>query len=147
MERGSRDETCDGRAGTHHRPGGQPGRWPSAPAAGPLRRLFASRPWLVDVAVSVVFTTIVVITLASEVVTGDAEVTTWQVVSIAGTAIALLFRRRAPLTVLVVVTLLTTVLGFSAESNLVLAVPIALYAVAAFRSPVVGWIAAAPRSA
>jgi signal transduction histidine kinase len=65
------------------------------------------------------------------------------VVSIAGTAIALLFRRRAPLTVLVVVTILTTVLGFSAESNLVLAVPIALYAVAAFRSPVVGWIAGA----
>lgn len=115
----------------------------SAPAAGPLRRLFASRPWLVDVAVSVVFTTIVVITLASDVVTEDAEVTAWQVASIAGTAIALLFRRRAPLTVLVVVMLLTTVLGFSAESNLVLAVPIALYAVAAFRSPAVGWIAAA----
>lgn len=112
-------------------------------SAGPLRRLFAARPWLVDVAVSLVFTAIVVITLASAVVTEGAEVTPWHVVSIAGTAIALLFRRRAPLTVLIVVTLLTTVLGFSAESNLVLAVPIALYAVAAFRSPVVGWIAAA----
>lgn len=112
-------------------------------SAGPLRRLFAARPWLVDVAVSLVFTTIVVITLASDVITEGAEVTAWQVVSIAGTAIALLFRRRAPITVLVVVTLLTTVLGFSAESNLVLAVPIALYAVAAFRSPVAGWIAAA----
>ena len=90
-----------------------------------------------------VFTLIVVATLASEVATGDSEVTPWQVATIAGTAIALLFRRRAPLTVLVVVTLLTSVVTFLAESNLVLAVPIALYAVAAFRSPVIGWVAAA----
>ncbi|MBM7505256.1 sensor histidine kinase [Agromyces aurantiacus] len=110
-------------------------------APGRVRRLAAERPWLVDAAVSLVFTVIVVTTLASEVIAGDAEVTPWQVVSIAGTAIALLFRRRAPVVVLVVVTLLTTVLGFSAESNLVLAVPIALYAVAAFRSPTAGWIA------
>ena len=116
----------------------------SSPAAAPpLRRFLGSRPWLVDVAVSLVFTTIVVITLASEVMTGDAEFSPWQLVPIAGTAIALLFRRRAPLAVLIVVTLLTTVLTFAAESNLVLAVPIALYAVAAFRSPTVGWIAGA----
>jgi signal transduction histidine kinase len=114
-----------------------------APAAGPLRRLFASRPWLVDVSVSLVFTAIVVATLVSDVLTEGTTVTPWQVASIGGTAIALLFRRHAPITVLVVVTILTTVLGFSAESNLVLAVPIALYAVAAFRSPVVGWISAA----
>ncbi len=44
---------------------------------------------------------------------------------------------------LVVVVLLTTVFTFSAQSNLILAVPIALYAVAAFRSPTVGWIAGA----
>jgi len=116
----------------------------SPPAVSPpLRRFLRSRPWLVDVAVSVAFTTIVVITLASEVITGDAEFSPWQVLPIAGTAIALLFRRHAPLTVLVVVTLLTTVLTFAAESNLVLAVPVALYAVAAFRSPTVGWIAGA----
>lgn len=115
----------------------------SPPAATPpLRRFLRSRPWLVDVAVSVVFTTIVVATLASEVVAGEADVTVPQTVSIAGTAIALLFRRHAPITVLVIVTLLTTVVTFSAESNLVLAVPLALYAVAAFRSPTVGWIAA-----
>ncbi len=113
------------------------------PAPGPLRRLFAARPWLVDIAVSVVFTTIVVVTLISDVITEDATVTPLQLASIAGTAVALLFRRRWPITVLVVVTLLTTVLGFSAESNLILAVPIALYAVAAFRSPLIGWIAAA----
>ncbi|MFC5791955.1 two-component sensor histidine kinase [Agromyces tardus] len=112
-------------------------------AAPPLRRLLGSRPWLVDVAVSVVFTTIVLVTLASEVITGDTEFSPWQLLPIAGTAIALLFRRRAPVTVLVVVTLLTTVLTFAAESNLVLAVPIALYAVAAFRSPTAGWIAGA----
>ena len=121
--------------------GGSPA---AATAATPrVRRFLRSRPWLVDVAVSVVFTLIVVATLASEVATGDAEVTPWQVATIAGTAIALLFRRRAPLTVLVVVTLLTSVVTFSAESNLVLAVPIALYAVAAFRSPIIGWVAAA----
>lgn len=134
--------------------GGSPAA-PGSPAAAPtatkataaptprVRRFLRSRPWLVDVAVSVVFTLIVVATLASEVATGEARVTPWQVVTIAGTAIALLFRRRAPLTVLVVVTLLTSVVTFSAESNLLLAVPIALYAVAAFRSPVIGWVAAA----
>ena len=115
---------------------------PATPTPG-VRRFLRSRPWLVDVAVSVVFTLIVVATVASDVVTGDAEVTPWQVATIAGTAVALLFRRRAPLTVLIVVTLLTSVVTFSAESNLLLAVPIALYAVAAFRSPVIGWVAAA----
>ena len=113
------------------------------PRAGAPRRFLRARPWLVDVAVSLVFTAIVVATLTSEVLTGQAAVTAWDVVTIAGTAIALLFRRRAPLTVLVVVVLLTTVLTFSAQSNLILAVPIALYAVAAFRSPGVGWIAGA----
>lgn len=112
-------------------------------AAGAPRRLLRARPWLVDVAVSLAFTAIVVATLASEVVTGQAVATVWDAVTIAGTAIALLFRRRAPLTVLAVVVLLTTVFTFSAQSNLILAVPIALYAVAAFRSPMVGWIAAA----
>lgn len=112
-------------------------------AAPPLRRFLRARPWLVDVAVSLVFTTIVVATLASQAVTGETEITPWHVVTIAGTAIALLFRRRAPVTVLVVVTLLTTVVTFAAETNLVLAVPIALYAVAAFRSPTIGWIAGA----
>lgn len=115
------------------------------PPAGttPLRRFLLARPWLVDVAVSLVFTTIVVSTLASQAVSGETEVTPWHVVTIVGTAIALLFRRRAPVTVLVVVTLLTTVITFAAETNLVLAVPIALYAVAAFRSPTIGWIAGA----
>lgn len=111
-------------------------------AAPPLRRYLRARPWLVDLTVSLVFTTIVVATLASQSVTGETEITPWHVVTIAGTAIALLFRRRAPLTVLVVVLLLTTVVTFAAETNLVLAVPIALYAVAAFRSPTIGWIAA-----
>ncbi|GAA1818374.1 hypothetical protein GCM10009749_30750 [Agromyces neolithicus] len=112
-------------------------------AAGAPRRFLRARPWLVDAAVSLVFTAIVVATLASEVVTGQATVTVWDVVTIAGTAIALLFRRRAPLTVLAVVVVLTTVFTFSAQSNLILAVPIALYAVAAFRSPTVAWIAGA----
>lgn len=110
-------------------------------AADAPRRFLRARPWLVDVAVSLVFTAIVVATLASEVVTGQATVTVWDAITIGGTAIALLFRRRAPLTVLVVVVLLTTVFTFSAQSNLILAVPIALYAVAAFRSPTTGWIA------
>ncbi|WP_400999377.1 sensor histidine kinase [Agromyces sp. GXQ0307] len=122
---------------------GSPADGGTVPAGGPLRRVFASQPWLVDAAVSLVFTTIVVVTLISDVMTEGTEVTAWQVVTIAGTAVALLFRRRAPITVLVAVTLLTTVLGFSAESNLVLAVPIALYAVAAFRSPTAGWLAGA----
>jgi len=112
-------------------------------AAGAPRRFLRARPWLVDGAVSLVFTAIVVATLASEVVAGRATVTAWDMVTIVGTAIALLFRRRAPLTVLAVVLVLTTVFTFSAQSNLVLAVPIALYAVAAFRSPTVGWIAGA----
>lgn len=116
-----------------------------SPHAGttPVRRFLSARPWLVDVAVSLVFTTIVVTTLASQAVSGETEITPWHVVTIAGTAIALLFRRRAPVTVLVVVTLLTTVITFAAETNLVLAVPIALYSVAAFRSPTIGWIAGA----
>jgi signal transduction histidine kinase len=115
------------------------------PPAGttPVRRYLSARPWLVDVAVSLVFTTIVVTTLASQAVSGETEITPWHIVTIAGTAIALLFRRRAPVTVLVVVTLLTTVITFAAETNLVLAVPIALYSVAAFRSPTIGWIAGA----
>ncbi len=112
-----------------------------APRAAAPRRFLRARPWLVDVAVSLTFTAIVIATLASEVVTDQATVTVWDAVAIAGTAIALLFRRRAPLTVLVVVVLLTTVFTFSAQSNLILAVPIALYAVAAFRSPTTGWIA------
>ncbi|WP_425546090.1 sensor histidine kinase [Agromyces humatus] len=114
-----------------------------SPPAGAPRRFLRARPWLVDVAVSLVFTAIVAATLASEVAAGQAAVTVWDVVTIAGTAVALLFRRRAPLTVLVAVVLLTTVVTFSAQSNLILAVPIALYAVAAFRSPTVGWIAGA----
>lgn len=127
---------------SHPADGGPPPAVPPSPGdAPPLRRFLRARPWLVDAAVSLVFTTIVVATLASQAVTGETEITPWHVVTIAGTAIALLFRRRAPLTVLVVVTLLTTVITFAAETNLVLAVPIALYAVAAFRSPTIGWIA------
>lgn len=133
-ERGS----STGRAITPDR-GGSP-----RPATGqPLGRFLRARPWLVDAAVPLVFTLIVVATLASEVLTGQVTITALDVLTIAGTAVALLFRRRAPLTVLVVVLLLTTVVTFSAQSNLLLAVPIALYAVAAFRSPTVGWIAAA----
>ena len=119
-----------------------PGGAPRADTSPRLRRFLRSRPWLVDAGVSLAFTAIVVATLASEVITGQATVTARDVATIAGTAVALLFRRRAPITVLVVVVLLTTVVSFSAQSNLVLAVPIALYAVAAFRSPAAGWIAA-----
>jgi signal transduction histidine kinase len=119
-----------------------PEGFPPAPAS-PVRRFLRTRPWLVDAAVSLVFTAIVVATLASQAVSRGVDVTAWHVVAIGGTAVALLFRRRAPLTVLAVVTLLTTVVTFSAETNLVLAVPIALYAVAAFRSPALGWISAA----
>ena len=124
--------------------GGSPRPAPApGPGRQPLGRFLRARPWLVDAAVSLVFTAIVVATLASEALTGRATVTIWDVLTIAGTAVALLFRRRAPLTVLVVVLLLTTVITFSAQSNLLLAVPIALYAVAAFRSPTIGWIAGA----
>ncbi|MGW4931096.1 sensor histidine kinase [Agromyces sp. NPDC004153] len=123
--------------------GGPPRADAAAASVQPLGRFLRARPWLVDAAVSLVFTAIVVATLASEVLTGQATVTVQDALTIAGTAVALLFRRRAPLTVLVVVLLLTTVITFSAQSNLLLAVPIALYAVAAFRSPTIGWIAGA----
>ena len=105
-----------------------------APRAAAPRRFLRARPWLVDVAVSLTFTAIVIATLASEVVTDQATVTVWDAVAIAGTAIALLFRRRAahraarrraP----------HDGFTFSAPVDLILAVPFALYAVAAFRSP------------
>ncbi|BDZ46231.1 two-component sensor histidine kinase [Naasia aerilata] len=54
--------------------------------------------------------------------------------------IALVFRRPYPVAVLLVVTLLTTIVTFSVDANNDLfAIPIALYAVAAFRSPRLAW--------
>ncbi|KRF05402.1 hypothetical protein ASH00_13010 [Arthrobacter sp. Soil782] len=76
--------------------------------------------------------------------TGAPGVSVWHLVVAVLTGAALLFRRHYPLTVLAVVVVLTTVLTWSLDASVdILAVPIALYAVAVYRSPREAWLAAA----
>ncbi|MDF9276209.1 histidine kinase [Arthrobacter sp. EH-1B-1] len=107
------------------------------------RRLLESRPWLVDSTVALVYTIPLVIIRAVALATGVPGISAWHLPVAVLTGAALLFRRHYPLTVLAAVVLLTTVLTWSLDANLdILAVPIALYAVALYRSPRQAWLAA-----
>lgn len=110
----------------------------------PARRVFDSRPLLMDVIVALAYTVPLVITRAVALANGAPGISNWHIVVALLTGAALMFRRHYPLTVLGVVVVLTTVLTWSLDASVdILAVPIALYAVAAYRSPRHAWIAAA----
>jgi signal transduction histidine kinase len=110
----------------------------------PRPSYFERHPWLVDGAIAGIYA----VTLAADRVTGivqdDGFSTVWHVIVAFLTGAALLFRRYRPLEVLIAVTVLTTVFTWSLDgSNDILAIPLALYAVAAFRSPRLAWIGGA----
>ncbi len=121
-------------------PGGEAPR----PAAAPLhRRPLESRPWLVDSAVALTYTVPLLAVRTVAAFAGAPGISAWNVAAVLLTGAALLFRRHYPLTVLAAVALLTTVLTWSLDGNIdMLAVPIALYAVALYRSPRQAWLAA-----
>ncbi len=129
-------------AGRVRRPPG--GETPRSGAVEPARGPLESRPWLVDGAVAVVYTVPLFIVRSVAAFTGAPGIGAWQVAAVVLSGAALLFRRHYPLAVLAAVSLLTTVLTWSLDGNIdMLAVPIALYAVAVYRSPRQAWLAAA----
>jgi signal transduction histidine kinase len=99
--------------------------------------------WAVDVPVAAIYGVPLIIVRVVQVVQGAPDITPLHIVTAALSMVALLFRRPFPVQVLVAVTLLTTVVTFSVDANNDLfAIPIALYAVAAFRSPRLAWLLA-----
>ncbi|MHA6668403.1 sensor histidine kinase [Homoserinimonas sp. A447] len=118
---------------------------PAAVAAGvewePRRSFFESHPWLVDWAVAGIYTVSLVLSRVYGLMLGDPNSTVWHIVVAVLTGAALLFRRYRPLGILVAVAILTTVVTWSLDANNdILAVPIALYSVAAFRKPRTAWL-------
>jgi signal transduction histidine kinase len=110
----------------------------------PRRSFFERNPWLLDAAIAVVYSVSLALDRIYGILQHDGFSTPWHVVVAILTGGALLFRRYRPLEVLVAVTVLTTVFTWSLDgSNDILAIPLGLYAVAAFRSPRVAWIAGA----
>jgi signal transduction histidine kinase len=97
----------------------------------------------VDWAVALTYTLPLAAVRTVAALTGAPGIGGWHVAAVVLTGAALLFRRHYPLVVLAAVALLTTVLTWSLDGNFdMLAVPIALYAVAVYRSPKQAWIAA-----
>lgn len=102
-----------------------------------------AHPWLVDGLVAGIYTVPLVISRVYGLIQGDPYAPLWQLVVTILTGVALLFRRYRPLTVLVAVSILTTLATWSLDAgNDILAVAIALYSVAAFRSRRLAWICA-----
>jgi signal transduction histidine kinase len=114
----------------------------AVPEWAPKRSFFERHPWLIDGTIAGLYTVPLVLDRSFGIVQDDGYSTVWHVLVGVLTGAALLFRRYRPLEVLVAVALLTTVLTWSLDaSNDILAVPLALYAVAAFRSPRTAWLA------
>lgn len=108
------------------------------------RRLLEAKPWLMDGAVALIYTVPLVLARSAALANGVPGISAWHIVVAVATGAVLMFRRHYPLTVLGAVVVLTTVLTWSLDATVdILAVPIALYAVAAYRSPRQAWIAAA----
>ncbi len=124
-------------------------RFTSRPAVTPVSEwtvrptFFEAHPWLVDGLVAGIYTVPLVISRIYGLIQGDPYAPLWQLVVTILTGVALLFRRYRPLTVLVAVSLLTTLATWSLDAgNDILAVAIALYSVAAYRSRRLAWISA-----
>ncbi len=98
---------------------------------------------MVDVTVVVIYTVPLAISRIYGLMQGDPYSPLWQLVVTILTGVALLFRRYRPLTVLVLVSVLTTLATWSLDAgNDILAVAIALYSVAAYRSRRLAWVSA-----
>ncbi|MFC0680043.1 sensor histidine kinase [Lysobacter korlensis] len=110
----------------------------------PRRSFFERHPWLLDGAIATVYAISLALDRIYGILQDDGFSTVWHVIVAFLTGGALLFRRYRPLEVLIAVTVLTTMFTWSLDgSNDILAIPLALYAVAAFRSPRLAWIAGA----
>jgi len=104
------------------------------------RRITDASPWLVDGLIGGLFALAFGTIRTVQVLEGVPDITPLHIVTAVLTGVALLFRRYRPLTVLAAVTLLVTVVTFSVDANNdLLAIPIALYAVAAYRSAKLAW--------
>jgi signal transduction histidine kinase len=124
-------------------------RTTSRPAVAPvsewtLRPSFMeAHPWLVDGLVAGIYAIPLIISRTIGLIQGDPYAPLWHLVVTVLTGVALLFRRYRPLSVLVAVSILTTLATWSLDAGTdILAVAIALYSVAAFRSRRLAWISA-----
>jgi signal transduction histidine kinase len=114
----------------------------AVPDWSPRRSFFERHPWLLDGAIATVYAVSLALDRIYGILQDDGFSTVWHVIVAFLTGAALLFRRYRPLEVLIAVTVLTTIFTWSLDgSNDILAIPLALYAVAAFRSPRLAWIA------
>jgi len=123
---------------------------PSPPAAAaipdwtPRRSFFERHPWLLDGTIATVYAVSLALDRIYGILQNDGFSTVWHVIVAFLTGAALLFRRYRPLEVLIAVAVLTTIFTWSLDgSNDILAIPLGLYAVAAFRSPRLAWVAGA----
>ena len=97
-------------------------------------------PWLVDVTIAVVYATQLMFARAYNLVTGVPGETIWLLLLVPVSAACLVFRRHRPVTVLIAVAVIASVLSPPlGDTNDLVAVPIALYAVAVYRTPRVAW--------
>ena len=99
-----------------------------------------SHPWLVDISIVVVYAAQLMLARAYNLVTGVPGETIWLLLLAPVSAACLVFRRHRPVTVLIAVAVIASVLSPPlGDTNDLVAVPIALYAVAVYRTPRAAW--------
>ncbi|MCY7411923.1 MAG: hypothetical protein LH471_02630, partial [Salinibacterium sp.] len=99
-----------------------------------------SHPWLVDITIAVVYATQLMLARAYSLATGVPGETIWLLLLVPVSAACLVFRRHRPVTVFIAVAVIASVLSPPlGDTNDLVAVPIALYAVAVYGTPRVAW--------